>query len=96
LVLNNALQNALEASLKLLPEQRYVRLQVKIKQRTLLLRVTNRFNRELVLVDGIPRSTKEEKGHGYGLASIRKTAESVEGFAEHKIEGDMFMLDVAI
>lgn len=96
LVLNNALQNALEASLKLLPEQRYVRLQVKTKQSRLLLRVTNRFNHELILESGLPYTTKQDQGHGYGLTSIRKAAESVGGFADFKIEGDMFVLDVAV
>ncbi|HCJ58818.1 MAG TPA: hypothetical protein DHV55_16790, partial [Clostridiaceae bacterium] len=96
LVLNNALENAMEASLKLLPEQRYVKLQVKTKQCRFLFRITNRFNNELLMEDGLPRSTKESKGHGYGLTSIRDAAESVGGFAIFKIEVDMFVLDVAM
>lgn len=96
LVLNNALQNALEASMKLLPEQRYVRLQVKTKQSRFLFRITNHFNSELVMDGGLPRSTKEGEGHGYGLTSIRDAAESVGGFAVCKIEDDMFVLDVAM
>lgn len=96
LVLNNALQNALEASLKLLPEQRYVKLQVKTKQNRILFRVTNRFNKELIIDSELPRSTKLDEGHGYGLTTIRDAAESVGGFAVFKIEDDMFVLDVAM
>jgi hypothetical protein len=96
LALNNALQNALEASLKLLPEQRYVRLQVKTKQSRFMFRINNNFNSELILNGGLPRSTKKHEGHGYGLTSIRDAAESVGGFAVCKIEGDMFLLDVAM
>lgn len=96
LVLNNALQNALEASLKLLPEQRYIKLQIKTKQSHLLIRITNRFNRELKIDSGFPRSTKVGESHGYGLNSIRNAAESVGGFADYKIKGDMFVLDVAM
>lgn len=96
LILNNALQNALEASLKLLPEQRYVRLQIKTKQRRLLLRITNHFDSELIFDGEMPRSTKEGEGHGYGLTSIRNAAESVGGFAVCKIEDNMFVLDVAM
>lgn len=96
LVLNNALQNALEASLNVTPEQRYVRLQVKTKQDRLLLRITNRFNSELIMDDSLPRSTKEGEGHGYGMTSIRDAAESVGGFAVCKIEDDIFVLDVAM
>lgn len=96
LILNNALQNALEASKKLLPEQRYVRLQIKTKQRRLLLRITNHFYNDLIFDDEMPRSTKEGEGHGYGLTSIRNAAESVGGFAVCKIEDNMFVLDVAM
>lgn len=96
LVLNNALQNALEASLKLPPEQRYVKLQVKTKQNRSLFRITNRFGSELIIDDDLPRSTKQTDGHGYGLSSICKAAESVGGFASYKIEVDMFVLDVAM
>jgi len=97
LALNNALQNALEASLKLSPKQRYVRLQVKMKQGNFLFRVTNHFDNNLIIMDGgIPKSTKTDKGHGYGLTSIRDAVESVGGFAVCKIEGDMFVLDVNV
>jgi hypothetical protein len=97
LVLNNALQNALEASLKLPPEQRYVRLQVKTNQSLLLFRITNRFDGEQDIIDGeFPHSTKNGTGHGYGLLSIRDAAESLGGFAECKGEADMFVLDVAM
>ncbi len=96
LALNNALQNALEASLKLPTEQRYVRLQVKTKQNHFLFRVTNHFDNKLIMDNGLPRSTKEGEGHGYGLTSIRDAVESVGGFVVCKIEGDIFVLDVDV
>jgi len=97
LVLNNALQNAQEASLKLPPDQRYVRLQVKTNQGLLLFRITNRFNGEQNIIDGkFPHSTKDGTGHGYGLSSIRDAAESLGGFAVCNSESDMFVLDVAM
>lgn len=96
LALNNALQNALEASLKLPPEQRYVKLQVKAKQNHLLFRLANRFHGELIADGGLPCSTKEGIGHGYGLSSIRNAAESLGGFAVYKEEDGLFVLDVAM
>lgn len=96
LILNNALQNALEASLMLEPRQRYVKLQVKTKQNRFLIRISNHFNRELILDGELPRSTKEDDGHGYGLISIRNAAESLGGFVICKIEDDLFVLDVAM
>lgn len=96
IVLNNALQNALEASLKLQPEQRYVKLQVKTKQSRFLFRITNRFKGELIMDGGLPHSTKKGAGHGFGLTSIRDATESLGGFVVCKIEGEMFVLDVAM
>ena len=96
LVLNNALQNSLEASLKLLPEQRYVRLQVKTKQNHFLFRISNRFNNEIIMDDSLPHSTKTEDGHGYGLMSIKSAVESVGGFIITKVDGDMFILDISM
>ena len=96
MALNNALQNALEASLKLPPEQRRVQLQIKTKQSRFLFRVTNRFNSEIIMNSEIPESTKKNPGHGYGLLNIRDAAESLGGFITCKIDGDLFVLDVSI
>lgn len=96
LALNNGLQNALEASIKLPGEQRYVKLQIKTKQSKTLLRITNRFTGEIKFKNNLPSTTKESAGHGYGLTSIKSASESVGGFTEYTIEGDMFVLDVAI
>jgi hypothetical protein len=96
LALNNALQNALEASLKLDPKERYVKLQVKSKQGKILFRISNRFNGELNIKNGFLNTSKKNDGHGYGLSSIKNAAESIGGFAEYKAEGDMFALDVAM
>ncbi|KNZ40326.1 sensor histidine kinase [Acetobacterium bakii] len=96
MAMNNALENALEASLKLPPDLRCVKLQVKTKQSRFLFRVTNRFNSEIIMNGEVPGSTKKDLGHGYGLRSIRDAAESLGGFITCKIEGDLFVLDVAI
>lgn len=96
LALNNGLQNALEASIKLPEEQRYVKLQIKTKQNKTLLRITNRFTGEIKFKNNLPSTSKKSAGHGYGLTSIKSASESVGGFAEYAIEGDMFLLDVAI
>lgn len=96
LILNNALQNALDASFSVLPEYRFVKLQVKVKQGRLLLRITNRFNTPLKEEGDRLLSVKTEGHHGYGLASIRSAAESLGGFAEYRVEGDLFVLEIAM
>lgn len=96
LILNNALQNALDASLKLPPEKRCVRLQVKTRQSRLLFRITNRFNGELIVKGKLLYSTKKDEGHGYGLHSILNAAETLGGFTDYTVEDDIFILDVVM
>jgi sensor histidine kinase YesM len=96
LSLNNALQNALEASMKMEAKERFIKIQIKSKHDKILFRISNRFNGELNINNGLLRTSKKNDGHGYGISSIKNAAESVGGFSEYTIEGDMFVLDVAI
>lgn len=92
LILNNALENALEASIK--QQERLVKLQARIWHEQFLLRVSNRFDGTLHEYEGLPVSTKTEKGHGYGMANIRSTVQRLGGEMNYQIEDSFFVLDV--
>lgn len=95
LIFNNALENALEASLKLPEEKRLVEAVSRIRNGQLLLRVTNRFPaRDCKERNGLPMSTKSEQGHGYGMANIRSAAARLGGDMHYRAETEMFILDV--
>lgn len=94
LILGNALSNALEASLLLPETERSIKVQATICHNRLLLRVSNRFEGTLVERNGLPLTTKTEKGHGYGLANIRHTTEKLGGSIEYYVENGYFILDV--
>lgn len=68
-ILSNALDNSLNATKKLSPKERYIKLMIKKSDDKLLLSVKNPFKEKPVLIDGIPISSKS--GHGYGTQSIR-------------------------
>ncbi len=94
LVFSNALQNALEASLKLPLEKRSVSVSAKIKFDYLVLQVANRFTDKVELEDGsIPQTTKDSVGHGYGLISIKTTLESLDGVLHLRTDNDIFYLE---
>jgi hypothetical protein len=94
LVFSNALQNALEASLKLPQEKRSVSVTAKLKFDYLVLQVANRFADKIELGDGsIPRTTKESAGHGYGLTSIKTTLEALDGVLHLRTDNDVFILE---
>lgn len=94
LILSNALENALEASLSQPESERLIKVQARVFNGQFLLRVSNRFNGTLQEKNDLPVSTKEESGHGYGMMNIRSTTKRLGGEMNYQIEDGIFMLDV--
>lgn len=94
----NALDNAIEAVSKLTAqEQRLIRLSVTQQKGFLRIKVENRCVDDLVVGEELPKTTKEDKGlHGYGLKSIRATAEKYAGSVTLRAENGWFTLGVLI
>ena len=80
-VLNNALENAIEAAI-LLEREKYVSLHSYMKGNLFFVEVENSFARELVMnkESGLPESSKANKNfHGMGLANIQRCARKYRG-----------------
>ena len=94
----NALDNAIEGVGKLTdPEQRLIHLSVTQQNGFLCVKVENRCVDGLVVGEELPKTTKEDKGlHGYGLKSIRATAEKYGGSVTLRAENGWFTLGVLI
>lgn len=96
LILNNALENAVEGSLTMPEGERIIKVQATVRQDQFLLRVSNRFDKSLKAADGLPVSTKEGDGHGYGLSNIRQAAGRRGGQMEYRVGDGYFVLDVTL
>lgn len=96
LILNNALENAVEACLKLPKEERKIKVQAAVKQNRFLLRVSNRFDGSVVISQGIPVTEKSGKEHGYGISNIQQAAKRRGGSMDHRTENGYFVLDVEL
>lgn len=94
LILNNALENAVEASLTMPEGEKVIKVQAAVRQNLFLLRVSNRFDGQLNVEHGLPVSIKGRKGHGYGLSNIRQAAERRNGTMEYHVQNGYFVLDV--
>ena len=94
----NALDNAMESVAKLPdPEERLIHLSVARQKGFLRIRVENRCSTALVTGKSLPRTTKaDSRFHGYGLKSIRHTAEKYGGSATVRAENGWFELRVLI
>ncbi len=94
----NALDNAIEAVERIPdPEQRLIRLVVEQWKGFLRIRVSNRCGERVVLSEGLPHTTKEDRTrHGYGLKSIQATAEKYGGTMRVQTKDGWFALGILI
>lgn len=96
LILNNALENAVEACLKLPEKERKIKVQAAVKQNRFLIRVSNSFNGVVRKKAGLPVTEKAGKEHGYGLSNIQRAAQRKGGSVTHRAENGYFVLDVEL
>jgi hypothetical protein len=105
IVLNNLLDNAIEACQKIPEEARFIRLALKIKEPFLLLEIENAYNGKLVWdkEKKLPVSTKENhptqalfSEHGLGLQNVAEIADHYLGGmqieADHQVFRTVVML----
>lgn len=102
IILNNALQNALEACEKISGE-REIKIRSFMKGNLFFIEVENNFGGELNFdtETNIPATTKSEKKlHGIGLANVRRSAQKYSGDIEIEIlsgrRGKIFRLTVML
>jgi len=99
IILQNLLQNAVEACGKVNEGERFIVLTGKRKGRFFLIEVKNSFVGEVVFgQDGLPVTTKKEDApmHGIGLSNVRREAEKYMGELELKTNGQEFSAAVLL
>ena len=99
IILQNLMQNALEACEKISEGERFIVLTGKRKGRFFLIEVKNSFAGEVVFgQDGLPVTTKQEDApmHGIGLANVRREAEKYMGELELKAVQQEFFATVLL
>ncbi len=99
IILQNLLQNALEACEKATGDERFITLTGKRKGRFFLIEVKNSFEGKIALgSDGLPITTK--KGdismHGIGLSNVRREAEKYMGDVEISAMNQEFRVTVLL
>ncbi len=96
-ILSNALENAWEASAELPRSERSASLQMKYSREYLLIRVKNKCREDLCVEKGtVPKSSKKDPGHGFGLATIQEMAASLAGDMLAYTDSGFFVLDIMV
>ena len=99
IILQNLLQNALEACKKVDRDVRFIELSSKGRGRFLLVKVQNSFDGNITFgPDGLPATTKtkDTSMHGIGLANVRREAEKYMGEVEIRAENHQFSVTVLL
>ena len=97
-IFGNTLDNAIESVEKLEDiQKRLIRLAVYTQNDFLMIRVENYYENDLQIENGTYKTTKQDKEfHGYGIKSIRYTAEKYGGYVSISTEENWFSLRVLI
>lgn len=97
-IFGNALDNAISAVLDLSdPKKRIISVKIINQKKLIMIQIQNYYEKELKFEDGLPVTTKgNRKHHGYGMKSIRYTAEKYNGIITVQAESQIFMLQVLL
>ena len=95
-ILGNLFDNAIDASMKLPPDQRLIRVYMDMKGTQLYISFTNfTAGKTLEKVGGLFRTTKGE-GHGFGLVRIDAIVERLEGYISRNSEDGAFTTEILL
>lgn len=94
----NILDNAIEAASKISdPDKRQISLTVSNREGFLLIEAENFFSGEVTFEQGLPVTTKEDRGfHGFGTRSIQILTEKYGGDLSMTVEDGIFRLSIML
>ena len=95
-MIGNLLDNALEACLKLPPEERFIRFYMAKAKENLYIYIMNSADGTYRRGMGNYLSTKPLAGHGYGLQRIDKVIRKYNGYRSREDEGNVFVTEILL
>jgi sensor histidine kinase regulating citrate/malate metabolism len=97
-IFGNALDNAIEASLKISDKKkRLIHLSVSQFKSFVMICIENYFEDKLIaLNDGYATTKKNAKDHGYGIKSINYTTDHYNGVVDIKVKDNWFKIKILI
>lgn len=97
-IFGNALDNAIQAVMEIQDdEKRVISVKILTQNHLIMIQVQNYFESNLKFENGLPLTTKKDKrNHGFGMKSIRYTAEKYNGTITVQAKNHIFMLQILI
>ena len=94
MILGNLTENAIEAAEQ--TKDKWMSVDIYYEKGMLSMEIKNSFQHELDVEKNKLLSTKEEKGHGIGLANVRKMVEKYQGFMDVSNTNQIFIVKVML
>ena len=94
----NALDNAIEAELKVAePEKRIIKVSIFTQDAFVMIRIENYCPWPVTFANGLPVTTKADRSrHGYGTASMLSIVEQYDGSLTMSVEDDWYVMRALI
>lgn len=100
IIINNLLQNALEACERMKTGEKYITLSGKQKRKFFLIEVRNSFDGEIEFDNNtrlpVSRKEKDRSLHGIGLSNVKREVEKYMGDIDIKVDKNMFCAAVLL
>lgn len=93
----NAIDNARDGAYKVTdPDKRLIDVSLKQFGDSVIIHIWNYFGGDISFDNGLPVRACQDKGHGYGLKSIKLLVDKFEGSLKAQAEGDVFHLNIIL
>ncbi|MGN1405578.1 MAG: GHKL domain-containing protein [Erysipelotrichaceae bacterium] len=92
----NIIDNAIEATIKLTEDKRYIHIKVDKKDSFIIMNFENSYLEEPVIKDNIFLTSKKEEGHGIGSQNIRRIVEKYNGSLSYSFNDHICILNILI
>lgn len=77
--------------------RRIISIRVFCQQKMIMIQIQNYYEGHLKFIDGLSQTTKKEKDfHGYGMKSLRYTAEKYNGTLTTAAENQIFSVHILL
>ena len=94
---DNALNNAIEASMKCDKDRRIISVHGKRKNEFIQIIITNYFKEDIAVnSSGLPITKKDRNFHGFGIRSMKMLSEKYDGLIHCEIKEELFNLYISL
>lgn len=92
----NIIDNAIEASVKLPEEKRYIHIKTNRKDSFIIMNFENSYKEKPIIKDNRFISSKQEAGHGIGSQNIKRIVEKYNGSLSYSFKDNICTLNILI